>query len=225
MELTGRSVLVTGANRGIGRQFVTALLERGARVYAGARTVGEVEARPGVTPLRLDVTSPADIAAAADAAADVSVLVNNAGIALPRPFTEPNATESALRELEVNLLGTWRMTSAFAPVLARHDTSAIVNVLSAASWIGLPTAPGYAASKAAQWSLTNSTRLALRSQNTAVLAVHCGYVDTDFSRAVAHPKIEAWTVAAAALDGLALDREEVVVDGFSHDAKAAALGS
>jgi NAD(P)-dependent dehydrogenase (short-subunit alcohol dehydrogenase family) len=219
MEIQGRVALVTGANRGIGREFARALARSGAKVYAGARRP-ELITDPGVVPVRLDVTDPASIAEAAQLAPDTEILVNNAGISHPAPvLTTP--LDGALREMQVNYLGTWAVTQAFAPVLARNGGGAVVNMLSAASWLGLEAAAGYAASKSAQWSLTNALRLALRRQGTLVVGVHSGFVDTDLSEAVREAKIQPDEVAAAVVEGLLAGAEEVLVDQFSRQVKAA----
>jgi NAD(P)-dependent dehydrogenase (short-subunit alcohol dehydrogenase family) len=219
MEIQNRTALVTGANRGIGRALTRALVASGAKVYAGARQP-ELITDPGVIPVRLDVTDPASIAEAAALATDVEIVVNNAGTATPAPALT-TALDGARREMEVNYFGTWAVTQAFAPVLARNGGGAVVNILSAASWLALEPAAGYAASKSAQWSLTNALRLALRKQGTLVVGVHVGYVDTDLSSAITEPKVQADEVAAAVIDGLSTDAEEVLVDEFSRQVKAA----
>jgi NAD(P)-dependent dehydrogenase (short-subunit alcohol dehydrogenase family) len=219
MRIHGRVALVTGGNRGIGRAFVTELLNRGATVYVAARHP-EPSSDPRVLPVRLDVTDPAAIAAAAQAAGDVSILVNNAGVGFAGPVLSASLAD-ARREMEVNYFGTWAVTQAFAPVLAGNGGGAVVNMLSAASWLALEGAAGYAASKSAQWSLTNALRLGMRPQGTHVLGVHAGYVDTELSARVDQPKISAEEVARAAVDGLVADREEVLVDEFSRQIKAA----
>ncbi len=146
----------------------------------------------------MDVTDPASITKAAEAVGDLSLLVNNAGTAFAAPVLTASL-DDARREMEVNYFGTWAVTQAFAPALARNDGGAVINMLSAASWLALEQAPGYAASKAAQWSLSNAMRLALRSQGTRVLGVHVGYVDTDLSARVDQPKISTEEVARAAI--------------------------
>jgi NAD(P)-dependent dehydrogenase (short-subunit alcohol dehydrogenase family) len=219
MQIHGRVALVTGGNRGIGRAFVAELLGRGATVYVGAR-FPEPSSDPRALPVQLDVTDPDTIAAAAQAAGDVSILVNNAGVGFAGPVLSASLAD-ARREMEVNYFGTWAVTQAFAPVLARNGGGAVVNVLSAASWLAMEGAAGYAASKSAQWSLTNALRLGMRPQGTHVLGVHIGYVDTEMSARVDRPKISAGEVARAAIDGLVADREEVLVDEFSRQIKAA----
>jgi NAD(P)-dependent dehydrogenase (short-subunit alcohol dehydrogenase family) len=221
MEINGSVALVTGANRGIGRALTRALLGSGAaKVYAGARDPASV-ADADVTALRLDVTKPDEIAAAAAAAGDVTIVINNAGAAgtgtplLDGPF------DSAREAMEVNYFGTWAVSRAFAPVLARNGGGALVNVLSLASWVGRPGFPAYAASKAAEWSLTNSLRDGLRDQGTLVVAVHAGFVDTDFSAWVDAPKISADDVAGQVMQALAVGTPEVLADEGTRKVKAA----
>jgi len=156
-SLDGRTLLVTGANGGLGRQFVAQALERGAtRVYAAARSPQDWnDAR--VRPLVLDITSGADIARAVAAAPDVDLLINNAGIA-PVGDSITGPADELRRIFETNFFGTLALANAFAPVLAAHGGGTLLNILSAAAWISVPT--GYAASKAAMWSATNALRLA-----------------------------------------------------------------
>ncbi|MDX3761885.1 SDR family oxidoreductase [Streptomyces mirabilis] len=219
MRIHDKTALVTGANRGIGRAFARELAEHGATVYAAARRP-ELITDPGVVPIQMDVTDPASITKAAEAVGDLSLLVNNAGTAFAAPVLTASL-DDARREMEVNYFGTWAVTQAFAPALARNDGGAVINMLSAASWLALEQAPGYAASKAAQWSLSNAMRLALRSQGTRVLGVHVGYVDTDLSARVDQPKISTEEVARAAIKALLSGEEEVLVDEFSRQIKAA----
>ena len=223
MEIEGSVALVTGANRGIGRAFTRALLERGAaKVYAGVRRPEDFK-EPGLEPLRLDVTAPDQIAAAATAASDVTIVINNAGI-LAGPSLLEGSLDGARQELEVNYLGTWAVSRAFAPILAANGGGVLVNMLSVASWRANSRFPSYAASKAAQWSLTNALRVALREQGTLVVGVHVGYVDTDAAAAVDAPKVEAAEVAAQTMDAISRDEQEVLVDETSRRVRAALSG-
>lgn len=224
MRIDGQTALVTGANRGIGAAFAQALLDRGAaKVYAAARRPESVT-DPRLTPLQLDVTDPLSVEAAAEAARDVTIVINNAGLASGGTHLLDGPFDGARTALETNFFGTWSMSRAFAPVLASNGGGALVNVLSAASWLALEAAPGYSASKAAQWSLTNAFREGLRGQGTLVVGVHCGYVDTDLSAAVDAPKITADEVASQTLRALENDAEEVLVDEFTRRIRAALSG-
>ncbi|HEX4344012.1 MAG TPA: SDR family oxidoreductase [Solirubrobacteraceae bacterium] len=219
MRIEGATAVVTGANRGIGRAIAEELLARGAaKVYAAVRDVANVT-DPRLTPVRLDVTDPAQVAAVAAQLGDVDLVVNNAGIA--RPATPLAAKlDGARAELEANFLGLVSTTQAFAPVLAANGGGAFVNVLSVASWVGLPSLSTYSASKAAAWSYTNSARIELKRQDTQVVGVHVGFVDTDLTAGLDVEKVSPQSVAVSALDALEQGRPEAVVDAFSANVKA-----
>jgi NAD(P)-dependent dehydrogenase (short-subunit alcohol dehydrogenase family) len=219
MQVSSSVALVTGANRGLGRAFIQALLARGARkIYAAVRDPDAIAIR-GVTVLRLDVTNPDDIAAAVAAAPDVTLLINNAGITRGKALLASGALDAARAELETNVLAPLSLARAFAPILARNGGGAIVNVLSALSWVNLPGAATYSVSKAAAWSVTNGLRGELRGQGTQVLALHLGYMDTDMARHVTGPKISPEAVAAAALDGVETGQLEVLADAVAQTVK------
>ena len=223
MRIEGSVALVTGANRGIGLAFSRALLARGAaKVYAGVRRPEDF-AEPGLEPLRLDVTDHDQIAAAARTASDATIVINNAGIQAGPGLLE-GPLDGARRELEVNYLGTWAVSRAFAPVLAAHGGGALVNMLSVASWRSTERFPSYAASKSAQWSLTNALRVALRDQGTLVVGVHVGWVETDATVRVDEPKTDPAEVAARTMDAIERDEPEVLVDETARRVRAALSG-
>jgi NAD(P)-dependent dehydrogenase (short-subunit alcohol dehydrogenase family) len=223
MEIRGSVALVTGANRGLGDAFVQALRAAGARkVYAAARDPARVAAADGVVPMRLDVTHPGDIAAAAQKCRDVTLLINNAGIIRGESLLSASSLESATAEWMTNFLGPLALSQAFAPILAANGGGAILNVLSALSWISLPGGPAtYAASKAAEWSLTNSLRHELRAQGTQVVGLHVGFMDTDMTRGLQLPKADPHEVARVAVAALARGEVEVLADGTSQQIKQA----
>jgi len=211
MEIEGSVALVTGASRGIGLAFARALLSRGAaRVYAGVRRPEDFD-EPGLEPLLLDVTNHQHIEAAAAKASDASIVINNAGIQAG-PQLLQGSLDGARLEMEVNYLAPWALSRAFAPVLAANGGGVLVNMLSAASWRANDRIPGYAASKAAEWSLTNALRVGLRKQGTVVVAVHVGYVDTDATKGLDAPKVTAAEVAEKTMEGIIRDDPEVLVD-------------
>lgn len=219
VDISGAVVLVTGANRGIGAEFVEQLKKRGAaKVYAAARDASTIDA-PGVHPLELDVTDAHQIEAAATAAGDVQVLINNAGISTGTSLVAGD--EAAIRrEMDTNFYGPMLMTRAFAPILRSNGGGAILNVISALSWFALPDAGAYAASKAAAWALTDSTRLELTAQGTHVVAVHMGLVDTDMAQGVAAPKIAPSDLANAGLDAIESGAQEVLADDWAQFIKS-----
>ena len=182
MKLDGSTALVTGANRGLGRQLAEQLVSRGATVYAAARRPETIEI-DGVIPVALDVTDERSITAAAELARDVSVLINNAGSSTGASVVEGPWADIRL-EMETHYFGTLATTRAFAPQLAAAGTSAVLNVLSVLSWVNLPGGGAYSAAKAAEWSLTNALRLDLAGQGTTVTGLHVGYMDTDMARHV-----------------------------------------
>lgn len=214
MELNNVTALVTGANRGLGREFVEQLLAAGAaKVYAAARdtaALGELAAaHPGrVVVLSLDITQPAQVAAAVAACGDVTLLVNNAGINRGQGFIAASALDDALAEVTTNYLGTLAMCRAFAPQLAG---GAIVNVLSILAKVTLPAMGSLCASKAAALRMTEGVRAELAAQGTLVLAVMSGAIDTDMSRDFQGPKSSPAEVVGATLAALVAGEEEAYV--------------
>lgn len=223
MQIEGTTAFVTGANRGLGKRFAQALLDRGAaRVYAAARNPETVDL-PGVVPVRLDITDPAQVSAAAALASDVQLLLNNAGSGTGARLLDGDLADVRL-EMETHYFGTLSMARAFAPVLAANGGGAVLNVLSALSWTTILGTDAYSAAKAAQLSLTNALRLALSDQKTLVTGLHVGYMDTDMAAHVDSPKSDPRLVAHLALDGVEAGAPEVLADDTARTVRAALSG-
>jgi len=217
MKLDNSVVLVTGATGGLGQQFVAQALARGAaKVYAGARRDHDWH-DPRVVPLRLDVTDPADIAAAAAAAADTDVLINTAGA--PGADSLLTSSEQEIRaSYEANVFGPLLLVRAFAPVLAGNGGGAVVDIHSALSWIARPGS--YAASKTAFWGLTNALRLELADQKTQVVGAHLGYTDTPLIAHLDVPKSDPAVIVGRILDALADGADEAIADDTSAQVRS-----
>ncbi|GGO20415.1 SDR family oxidoreductase [Micromonospora parathelypteridis] len=219
MQISGSIALVTGANRGIGRHFAQQLLERGAaKVYATARRPEAIDI-PGVEKLRLDITDPGSVEAAAAVASDVTLLINNAGIATYTNLVTGDLTKIR-SEVDTHFYGTLSMVRAFAPVLSANGGGGILNVLSALSWFSYDGANAYAVAKAAEWSLTNGIRLELAGQGTLVTGLHLGSADTDMMANYDGDKIDPADVVRVALDGIEAGKIEVLADEWSAYIKA-----
>lgn len=211
-QLSDKTVLVTGANRGLGRALVDEALSRGARrVYAAARQP-MVVADERVTPLTLDVTDPAQIQKAVDSVDSLDILINNAGVSTPDDLTDRAAFE---HHLAVNLYGTVDVTQAFTPLLERSH-GAVVNVVSIGALAAVPVLPAYSVSKAATLSVTQSLRALLAGRGVSVHAIMPGPIDTDMVRALDIPKTPPEDVAKATLDGVERGEEEIFPDRMSQ---------
>jgi NAD(P)-dependent dehydrogenase (short-subunit alcohol dehydrogenase family) len=220
MKVQDAVVFVSGASRGLGLAFAHEALRRGARkVYAGVRSPTETNT-PGIVQVKLDVTDPDSVAAAAAQCSDTTVLVNNAGIARLTSSTLDSAMIDVAREIfETNFYGTIRLSQAFAPILAKNGGGAIINVLSDACWHARPVLAAYSASKSAVWSFTNALRVELRNQKTLVLGLHVAFMDTDMTKSLEIKKTSPRQVAEAALTGIEAGKEEVLVDDFTREVK------
>jgi NAD(P)-dependent dehydrogenase (short-subunit alcohol dehydrogenase family) len=212
MNIQNKTILITGANRGIGRALVTEALRRGAkRVYAGTRS-GELQnADSRVTPLMLDVTNTAQIQAAVENVEALDLLINNAGVALYDDLSDRATLEQSLA---VNFFGMHGMTQAFLPLL-RRSKGAIVNNLSLAALAPLPIIPGYSISKAAAANMTQSFRALLAGQDVTVHAVFLGPIDTDMNRGFDIPKASPESAAQGIFDGLEKREEDIFPDPAS----------
>jgi NAD(P)-dependent dehydrogenase (short-subunit alcohol dehydrogenase family) len=221
-QIAGSVAFVTGANRGIGKAIVEALVDGGAaKVYAAARSAASLEsivvAGGGrVIPVQLDITNAGQLATAVASAGDVTLLINNAGIL--EQFGEPFMTtvaEPSRREMEVNVFGTMSVTQQFVPVLTRNGGGTIVNLSSLAAVVNFPIAIAYSASKAALHSLTQAARLALSSHGITVIGVYPGPVDTDMGTNIPFDKASPRSVADDILAGIEAGTEDVFPDPMS----------
>ena len=229
MDIKGSIALVTGANRGIGEAYANALLDRGAaKVYAGVLDPKSMVAGDKVEVVKLDITKEADVRAAAERCADVTLLVNNAGVNFNTPLLGHGSVDNAHAEMEINYFGTLGMCRAFAPVLKANGGGTIVNMLSILGLVNLPALGSYCASKAACVSLTQGVRAELAGQGTLVVGVMPGAVDTRITAGQDIPKEKPADVAAAALDAVEAGTEDVypggmaqgVIQGLAADPKA-----
>ncbi|WP_433362016.1 SDR family oxidoreductase [Actinoplanes sp. CA-142083] len=223
MDLTNSVALVTGANRGLGRHFAAQLIERGAKVYAGARNPETVDL-PGAIPLQIDVTDPASVERAAKVAGDVTLLINNAGSSTHQSLIAGDLDQIRL-EMDTHYYGTLAVTRAFAPIIEANGGGAILNVLSVLSWFHPSGAGAYSGAKAAGWALTNAVREELAPRGIAVSGLHVAYMDTDMAAHVpADQKTDPAIVAALALDGVAEGRTEILADDVTRGVKAGLAG-
>lgn len=219
MNIDGSVALVTGANRGLGLAFAKELLARGAKkVYAAARDPKTITL-PGVVPIQLDVTDEASVAKLRELT-DVNLLINNAGVSRGAGALRSDAVVRAREEIDANYFGPLATSNALAPTLARNGGGAIVNVLSALSWVSFASTTTYSASKAAAWALSNGLRHELASQGTNVVAVHVGYIDTDMAASASGPKAKPEDVVKASLDAVEAGAMEAFGDDLSKVVKA-----
>jgi NAD(P)-dependent dehydrogenase (short-subunit alcohol dehydrogenase family) len=219
MKIKDSVVFITGANRGLGLAYARAALAAGAKkVYAAARDPKSITLE-GVHAIALDVTKPEQVEAAARACGDVTLLINNAGISRGSGLLSADAMDTARAEFETNFFGPWALARAFAPVLAKNGGGAIVNVLSALSWISLPSVATYSTSKSATWSLSNGLRNELRGQGTQVVSVHVGYMDTDMASHVPGDKTSPDDVAKQTFAAVEAGLPEVLADAVARQVK------
>jgi len=221
VAVSGKAVVVTGGRRGLGAALVDEVIARGARkVYSTARSA-YTDDRAQVSTHELEVRSAGSVAALADIASDAQIIFNNAGIFLPETLLTGDF-EHVTETFDVNVFGPLRMARAFAPILAANGGGAIVNMHSVLSWLGGSGA--YGASKAAIWSVTNSLRAEVTSQNTQVLGVHAGFIDTEMAAGVPLAKLTPAQVATQIVDGLESGAAEVLTDDLTVNTKAALSG-
>jgi NAD(P)-dependent dehydrogenase (short-subunit alcohol dehydrogenase family) len=222
MDIAGSTALVTGANRGFGRHLAGELLARGATVYAGARNPDSVEL-PGARPLAIDITDPASIAAAAEIAADVTLLINNAGASTGADLLTGDL-DTIRVELDTHFYGTLAMIRAFAPQISANGGGSILNILSALAWLSFPEIGAYCAAKSAEWSLTNALRAQLADRQIRVAGLHVGYMDTEMAASVTSAKANPADIAKIAIDGIEADLYEILADDVSRHVQAGLAG-
>ena len=206
--------LVTGSNRGLGLAYCEGLLRAGAaKIYAAARDPTKIDLRDSrVIPIALDVTAVGDVVSAAQSCQDVSLLINNAGVLRNSPMLGIESAEAARQEMEIHFFGVLSMVQRFAPVLAGNGGGAVINVLSVASWFASPAIATYCASKAAEEILTDAVRIQLRSQNTHVVGIYAGYLDTDMSAHITQPKTAPNQVVERSFAGLESGEDRILAD-------------
>lgn len=220
MQIQNSTALVTGANRGIGRELVNALLRAGARkIYAGARDLNSINATTfsdmsRVVPISIDVTNRELVKALPDKAPDVNLLINNAGV-LDFGNILDVPLEAVARNFDTNFYGKLIMARAFAPVIERNGGGAMVNILTLVALASMPGLAAYNASKAAAWSMTQSLRASLVARGVAVHGVFPGAVDTDMLAGVEMPKASPAHIAAAVVSGIVAGQEDIFPDPMS----------
>lgn len=222
LKISEQVAFVTGANRGLGRQLALELLARGAKVYGGARNPETIDI-PGVIPVKLDITNPQEVVAAAKIAKDTTLLINNAGSSTGVSLLDGDLEKIQL-EFNTHFFGTLSMVRSFAPILANNGGGSILNILSALSWVSSGTVGAYAAAKAAEWALTNDLRLNLYPQNVKVIGLHVGYMDTDMTKGLEASKSNPTDIAKIAIDGIEADRFEIIADDLSRHIQSALAG-
>lgn len=218
LQIDNSVAIVTGANRGLGREFARQLLERGATVYAAARNPESIDI-PGARPLGLDITDPDQVAAAAELASEATLVINNAGVSTFARLTDGNLADIRT-EMETNYFGTLSMVRAFAPVLERNGGGAFLNVSSVMAWLGYEHSNSYGASKAAVWAMSNGLHVELAEQGIQVSSLFLGSTDTDMMANIDVPKNDPADIARIALDGLVAGEQEILADQAAVGLKA-----
>lgn len=222
MDFSKQVAIVSGTNRGLGKQLALELLARGAKVYAGARNPESVDL-PGAIPLRLDITDPKSVAAAAEIASDATVLINNAGSSTGASLLT-GQWEDIHVEFDTHVFGTLSMLRAFAPVIEQNGGGSVLNILSVLSWFNIGAEGAYSAAKSAQWAITNALRLELAPKNIRVAGLHVGFMDTDMTAGLQAPKSSPADIARIAIDGIEAGLYEIVADDISRQVQQGLAG-
>ncbi|CAM3562730.1 MULTISPECIES: SDR family oxidoreductase [Saccharibacillus] len=222
MEISKQVAIVSGANRGLGKELALELLARGAKVYAGARNPESVDL-PGAIPLQLDITNPESVAAAAGIASDATLLINNAGSSTGASLLTGKMEDIHL-EFDTHVFGTLSMIRTFAPVIEGNGGGSILNILSVLSWINIGSEGAYSAAKSAQWGITNSLRLQLAPKKIKVAGLHVGFMDTDMTAGLEAPKSSPTDIARIAIDGIEAGLYEILADDVSRQVQQGFAG-
>lgn len=222
MNISKQVAIVSGSNRGLGKQLALELLARGAKVYAGARNPASIDL-PGAIPLQLDITDSKSIMAAAEVAGDATLLINNAGTATGASLFA-GELEDIHVEFNTNVFGTISMVRAFAPVIEKNGGGSILNILSALSWFNTGDSGAYSAAKSAQWGVTNALRLELAPKNIKVAGLHVGFMDTDLTAGIEAPKASPKEIAKIAIDGIETGLYEIIADDTSRNLQQGLAG-
>lgn len=213
MNISKQVVLVSGANRGLGKHLAEELVARGAKVYAGARDPKSINI-PGAIPVQLDITDSKSIAETARSVSDLTVLVNNAGSHTGASLLDGDIDQIRL-DMETHYFGTLSMIRALAPIIENNGGGAILNILSVLSWFSVG-GTGYPAAKSAEWNMTNTLRLALAPKNIKVSGLHVAFMDTDMTANVKAPKASPSDIAKIAIDGIEAESYEIIADDWSR---------
>ena len=230
-SINGKTALVSGANRGIGKAITEALLDNGAKkVYAGARNIAslnDLSTKYGdrLVPIELDVTKDESIANAASTATDVDILVNNAGVMVPGNFTHGNMLESMQTNFEVNVWGLAKLTNAFFNKMKTSESAAIVSIASVAGLANMPLASTYSVSKAAVHSIVQGLRGELRDSNVLVCGVYPGPIDTEMAKGITMDKDTPENVAKNVIQAIEEGVEDVFPDVMSEQIGAGYMSS
>ncbi|WP_172196761.1 SDR family oxidoreductase [Saccharibacillus qingshengii] len=222
MDLSKQVAVVSGSNRGLGKELALELLARGAKVYAGARNPESVDL-PGAIALQLDITDPESVAAAAQIASDATLLINNAGSSTGASLLT-GKLEDIQVEFNTHAFGTLSMIRAFAPVIEKNGGGSILNILSVLSWLTFGAEGAYSAAKSAQWGITNALRLELAPKKIKVAGLHVGFMDTDMTAGVDAPKSSPKDIARIAIDGIEAGLYEILADDISRQVQQGLAG-